>query len=130
MTEHRCIDCSVIITGHGNKKRCNECKVIADRKYKEAWAEKNRARSVAKQRELRQQHRESTPPPVCKACGKEYVRTSGYQKYCPDCRARLEKERRLKSTKSRKKRLTLSQVEREARAHGKSYGRYVAEDLT
>ncbi len=127
--EHRCIDCGVIIAGHGNRLRCKACKVIADRKYRAAWAEKNRERSAAKHRDLRIQRRESTPPPVCKRCGKEYVRVSGFQKYCPDCRVRLQEERRIKPIKPRKKRLTLSQVEKIAREHGMSYGYAVAAGL-
>lgn len=71
-----CVDCGKEFMGYPKSKRCPECQAAADKRNNaEHW---RRARK-GKSRAIGQMYK-------CEICGKEYMLTSGAQKYCPDCK--------------------------------------------
>lgn len=126
MTEHKCIDCGAIIAGRRNKKRCDECRKKAACKRTKEWTIKNKARQKEYQCEYYHTRKRPTPSPICKGCGEVFVKASPAQQYCDKCKY----DRFMKRPKHKRRHPPIAQVEREARAHGLSYGKYVAEYLT
>lgn len=71
-----CIDCGKEFMGYPKSKRCPECQSDADKRHN---AEYRRRRKNGVARVIGQFY-------SCDICGKEYMLTSGQQKYCPDCK--------------------------------------------
>lgn len=68
---------------------------------------------------------------ICARCGKEVPHTGRSQKYCPDCAKAAKNERDRVRTFKPQTRLrcpgnALNDINAEARAHGMTYGKYVA----
>lgn len=64
---------------------------------------------------------------TCDLCGRSYVKKSGHSKYCPDCRLEVNgKKREEVPKKPQQPKTPLWKVVAEAKAHGMSYGQYVA----
>lgn len=64
---------------------------------------------------------------ICKNtnCDKEFMGTRTQQYCCPDCRARVYIPKKPKK-KSKHKPCTITEIAKEARKNGTSYGKYVA----
>ena len=66
----------------------------------------------------------------CRVCKKKFKKKSGNQVYCSEeCRNKGKGEimrQSRKKWKNRKKKMNLTEIEREAKEAGMSYGRYVA----
>lgn len=64
---------------------------------------------------------------ICKNtnCGNVFEGTRTQQYCCPDCRARVHIPKKPKKT-TKKKPCTLTEIAKEARANGTTYGKYVA----
>lgn len=67
-----CPDCGVTFIGYPRSKRCPACAKI-------------RSKEIDKKRKKSGTERPLGSTDKCQVCGKDYVVTSGRQKYCPDC---------------------------------------------
>ena len=69
---------------------------------------------------------------TCRRCGKEFDIEGRYMFYCPECKKKVKQERKIapkepvKQVVRHKPERDLRTVNREARAHGMSYGQWVA----
>ena len=68
--------------GYPASKYCPDCRVEAERERNRKYKRNGSARKIG-----------STD--LCEKCGKEYIVTSGLQKYCPECAK--EQKRRLQA---------------------------------
>ncbi len=84
-----CIDCGKEFMGYPKSKRCPECQSDADKRHN---AEYRRRRKNGVARVIGQFY-------SCEICGKEYMLTSGQQKYCPDCKDKATRARDAELTR-------------------------------
>ena len=87
-------------------------------------------RENAKQYQAKMQARKEPIIKQCACCGADFVYTIHNKRYCsPECAHKVQYEERkaVKSERKRKKKpKTVRDIAKEARAHGMSYGKYVA----
>ena len=84
-----CSDCGAAFMGYPKSKRCPECQRDADKRHNAEYrrrAREGRARVIGKIYK-------------CEICGKEYMLTSGLQKYCPDCKDKATRARDAELTR-------------------------------
>ena len=115
LTQHNCIDCDADLAGkHRNTKRCLSCSAVRnrakDREKKRRKAEDPawRAERYRKVREwhkttgyntkIGREHRAKREK-VCKKCSVDISDLQGATRYCPTCKAELERERSQKTGK-------------------------------
>ena len=110
----KCADCgNEIMASSDRQKRCTDCQ---SKRRREA----QRIREAEKRAEKR-----VGSSSICKDCGAEFIRNSGSQKYCPTCQKRRAEGSQPKP-KKKKRPLSIAEVNRIAREHGRSYGQEVA----